>query len=137
MINSSVLRWVVNASTVTRLGNSLDFGQVLKPLATINLPKSPTVLGNFCKVAKIYHFLVKSFLGNFYRHLTFFSGHTVSWSPRMTHWALTVRWRFLNKHPVQFLYPYTREYSLWKWKHHCTDDLDCWFGFDQTREDIY
>ena len=41
-----------------------------------NLPKSPTFFGNFCKGFKIYHFLVKSFLGNFYRHLAIFSGHT-------------------------------------------------------------
>ena len=32
------------------------FGNFLKPLATINLPKSPTFLGNFCKCVKIYHF---------------------------------------------------------------------------------
>ena len=38
--------------SVTRLGNLLDFG----PLATINFPKSPTVLGNFCKDVKIYSF---------------------------------------------------------------------------------
>ena len=31
-------------------------GKFLKPLATINLPKSPTFLGNFCKRVKIYHF---------------------------------------------------------------------------------
>ena len=30
--------------------------QFLKPLATINLPKSPTFLGNFCNGVKIYHF---------------------------------------------------------------------------------
>ena len=34
---------------VTTLGN------FLKPLATINLPKSPIFLGNFCKGVKIYH----------------------------------------------------------------------------------
>ena len=28
----------------------------LKPLTTINLPKSSTFLGNFCKGVKIYHF---------------------------------------------------------------------------------
>ena len=49
-------------TSVTRLGN------FLKPLATIILPKSPTFLGNFCKGVKVYLFLVKSFLGNFYRH---------------------------------------------------------------------
>ena len=31
-------------------------GNFLKPLATINLPKSPTFLGNFCKGVKIYNF---------------------------------------------------------------------------------
>ena len=31
-------------------------GNFLKPLATINLPKSPTFLGNFCNGIKIYHF---------------------------------------------------------------------------------
>ena len=31
-------------------------GNLLKPLATINLPKSLTFLGNFCVVVKIYHF---------------------------------------------------------------------------------
>ena len=41
---------------MTRLGNLLKFGQLLKPLTTINLPKSPTFLGNFCKGVKIYHF---------------------------------------------------------------------------------
>ena len=41
---------------MTRLGNLLDFGLLLKPLATIKLPKSPTFLGNFCKGVKFYHF---------------------------------------------------------------------------------
>ena len=31
-------------------------GKFSKPLATINLPKSPTFLDNFCKGVKIYHF---------------------------------------------------------------------------------
>ena len=31
-------------------------GNLLKPLATINLPKSSTFLGIFCKGVKIYHF---------------------------------------------------------------------------------
>ena len=34
----------------------LTLGNFVKPLATINLPKSPTFLGNFCKGVKIYHF---------------------------------------------------------------------------------
>ena len=40
--------WILNS--VTRLG------KFLKPLAIINLPKSPTFGGNFCKGLKIYHF---------------------------------------------------------------------------------
>ena len=43
-------------SSVTRLGVFLHFGQLFKSLATINLPKSLTFLGNFCKGVKIYHF---------------------------------------------------------------------------------
>ena len=31
-------------------------GNFLKPLAKINLPKSLTFLGNFCKVVKMYDF---------------------------------------------------------------------------------
>ena len=40
---------------MTRLDDLLDFGQILKPLATIYLPKYPTFLGNFCKGVKISH----------------------------------------------------------------------------------
>ena len=57
--------------SVTRLGNILDFGQLLKPLAPINLPQSSPFLSNYCKGVKII-FLVKPFLGNFYRHLAIF-----------------------------------------------------------------
>ena len=34
------------------------------------------IVGNVCKGNKIFHFQVKSFLGNFYRHLVTFSGHS-------------------------------------------------------------
>ena len=47
-------------------------GTSLKHLATINLPKSPTFLGNFVKVSKSIIFLLKLFLGNFCRHLVIF-----------------------------------------------------------------
>ena len=52
-----------------------------KPLATINLPKSPTFWGNFCKCVKKIQ--VKSFLGNFYWHLA-----TFDWS----HWLSVTVW---------------------------------------------
>ena len=42
-----------------------QIGRFIGLWATINLPKSPTFLGNYCKG-------VKSFLGNFYRHLVIF-----------------------------------------------------------------
>ena len=38
-------------------------GNFLKPLATINLPKFPTFLGDFFKVVKIYHFSSKIIFG--------------------------------------------------------------------------
>ena len=40
---------------MTRLGYLLVFGHLFKALATINLPKYPTDLGNFFKGVKIYH----------------------------------------------------------------------------------
>ena len=51
---------------MTRLGDLLDFGPFLKPLATFNLPKSPSFLSNFCKGVKIYHFSSEIIFGNFY-----------------------------------------------------------------------
>ena len=47
-------------------------GNFLKPLATINLPKSPTFIGNFCKGFKIYFFASEIILDNFYWHLAIF-----------------------------------------------------------------
>ena len=48
-------------TSVTRLGDLLDFGQLFK--ATINLAKSPSFLGNFRKGVKIYHFSREIILG--------------------------------------------------------------------------
>ena len=50
-------------TSVTRLGDFLHFGQLLRPLATINLPKSLTFLGNFCKGVKIIHFSCEIIFG--------------------------------------------------------------------------
>ena len=41
--------------SVTRLSDLLDFGPLLKPLVTINLPKSSSFLGNFRKGVTTYH----------------------------------------------------------------------------------
>ena len=47
-------------------------GNFLKPLATINLPKSLTFLGNFCKGVKFYHFSIEIIFGQLYRHFAIF-----------------------------------------------------------------
>ena len=49
-----------------------------KSLATIDLPKSPTFLDNFCKGLKIYQYSSEIILGNFLDIWRFFSGHTVA-----------------------------------------------------------
>ena len=53
-------------------------GNFLKPLATINLPKSPTFLDKFCKRAKIYHFSSEIIFGQLKKTFGDFSGHTDS-----------------------------------------------------------
>ena len=63
--------------SVTRLGNYLTLGNFLKPLATINLSKSATFLGNFCTVVKIYQIQT-----TFIDIRRFFSGHT-DYAPRL------------------------------------------------------
>ena len=60
---------------MNRLGDLLHFGQLLKPEAAIAFPKLPLFLGNILKVSKSFIFLVKSFFGNFNRHLATFTGH--------------------------------------------------------------
>ena len=65
-------------SSVTRFGDYWILVNFLKPLATINLPKYPTLLGNFCTGVKIYHFYSEIIFGQFNRHLEIFSGHTAA-----------------------------------------------------------
>ena len=61
------------SSSVTTLGDLLDFGQLFKAfwqqLICPNLPHSKAI---FVKVLKSISFLVKSFLGKFCRHLAIF-----------------------------------------------------------------
>ena len=63
-------------------------GNFSKPFPKINLPKSPTFLGNLCKVSKSKKFYgVKSFLANFYRHLgTYYWSHWIGFLVRLTSW---------------------------------------------------
>ena len=63
--------------SVTRFSDLLDFGQLFKALATINLPQSPPFLGNFCKGVKIFHFSSENqFWATFIDIWRFLSGHT-------------------------------------------------------------
>ena len=77
-------QWV--SVSVTRLDDLLDFGNFLKPLAIINFPKSPTLLGNFCKGVKIYCFSSEIISGNFCRHLAiFFWSHWCQYCVSLPH----------------------------------------------------
>ena len=58
--------------------NYCILGNFSKTVATIIFPKFPTFLAIFGNVSKFFIFLVKSILGNFYRHLATFAGHTGS-----------------------------------------------------------
>ena len=62
-------------SSVTRLGDLLDFEQVFKDFGNHKFAQISHILTDFCKCVKRIIFLAKSFLGNFYRHLAIFSGH--------------------------------------------------------------
>ena len=74
-------------------------GNFSKPLATINLPKFHTFVGKFCKGVKIFIFSSKIILGNFYRHLAIFTGHTghhhlpvkqsINWKNTVVEWHWT------------------------------------------------
>ena len=55
MSNTNVTNETVTTN-VTRLGDFLHFGQLFQALATINLSKFLTFLGNFCKGIKIQQF---------------------------------------------------------------------------------
>ena len=68
-------------NTETRLGDFLDFGQLFKAFGSNSIcPNLPHFLAIYAKVSKSIIFLVKSFLGNFDRHLASFY-----WS----HWRQT------------------------------------------------
>ena len=77
---------------MTRLGDLLDFGNFLKPLATIILPKSHAFLGNSCKGAKIFNFFQwNHFWATLIDIWRFFSGHSVSRSviPLQSKWVFS------------------------------------------------
>ena len=56
-------------------------GYFLNPLATINLPKYHTFLGNFCKGVKIFNFSSEIIFGQLLWTFGDFSGHTAATMP--------------------------------------------------------
>ena len=64
----------ISGRSVTRLDNLLHFGQLFKACGDNYFAQITHILGNYC--LKSLTFLVESFLGNFYRHLVTFTGHT-------------------------------------------------------------
>ena len=58
---------------MTRLGDFLEFGQLFKAFGNNYFAQISLILRQFCKkVSKSIIFLVKSFMGKFYRHLAIF-----------------------------------------------------------------
>ena len=72
-------------TSVTRLGVFCTLGNFLKPVATINLPKSFSFLDNFCKGVKIYHFSSEIIFGQLLQTFGDFSGHTGDDSIELDH----------------------------------------------------
>ena len=60
---------------MTILGDLLHFGQLFQARGNNYFAQIAHILGNFIKGVKIFNFIVKSVLGNFYRYLATFSGH--------------------------------------------------------------
>ena len=96
-------------------------GKFSKPLATINLPKSPTFLGNFCKGVKIFDFSSEIiFWATFIVIWWLFFGHTDHLDG-----GVRVAWRLMSFDDVKSTQrsALTRSFeskaallTLWKWK---------------------
>ena len=66
--------------SVTRLGDLLDFGQLFKAFGNIYFAQISHTLRQFLqRCQNLSFFLVKSVLGNFYRHLAIFFWSHCSW----------------------------------------------------------
>ena len=91
---------------MARLGDLLDFGQLFKAFTTINLPKSSTFLGKFCKGVKIFHFYSEIIL--FLDIWQFSSGHTAK-----EHLLLLPKSLALSKTLIVFPPNFWRENFFW------------------------
>ena len=59
-------------SSVTRLGDLLHFEQLFKACGNNYFAQIAHILGNFCKVVKIFNFVSEIILDDCYRHLVIF-----------------------------------------------------------------
>jgi len=66
-------------------------GKFLKSLAAINLPKSPTFLGNFCKGAKIFNFSSEIIFGQLLQTFGDFILVTIGVNQAPDFWILAAR----------------------------------------------
>ena len=84
-------------------------GIYLKPSAPINLPKSPTCLGNFCKAVKIYHFYSEIIFGQLLQRFGDFFLVTLNSPllPLLLLWGRQCSWTS----------PSQQEVSILQWSH--------------------
>ena len=68
-------------TSVTRLGNLMDFGQLFKAFGNNLFAKISHILRHFCKGVKIYHFSSEIIFGQLYLTFVDFSGHTAHYLP--------------------------------------------------------
>ena len=77
----------------------------------INLPKSPTFLGNFCKCVKIFNFSREIILGNFYRHLAvLFWSH---WPRSRSFTSSTSCWIFFSRSLLEIVSCSSCDAKVW------------------------
>ena len=91
--------------SVARLGDLLDFGQLFKAVGNNQLAQISCIIWvNFVKVSKSLIVLVKSFLGNFYRHLaTFYWSHCLRLQAEQTQVLLRISLS-LSLFPLPYLF---------------------------------
>ena len=80
-------------TSVTRLGNLLDFGHLFKAFGNLFLPKSPTFSGNFCKGFKIFNLSSEIIWATFIDIWHLFTGHTGSDAHEMPDIANFIFWK--------------------------------------------
>ena len=108
--------------SVTWLGDLLHLGQLFKACGNNYFAQIADILRQLLNVSKSFIFVVKSFLGNFHRHLA-----TLYWS----HWS-SQTWRFTEKMPSTILMIVGSE-SVWTRAAFYRSIRRTWSGGSATR----